>query len=665
MSTPRALLGSATDENHNVYAIGGIDGTGAPLASVEFYKQSTDSWSGVASLPQTLFAESAVGDGNGHLFTFDGVGAGGTITANVYEYTIATNTWTTVAAMPVAVRDSAAVLGSNGVIYVLGGTTSSGVTAAVESYDPTTNSWTTEGPLPAAVRSEAAVVDPLGRIEVLGGYDANANAVASVWISQELNQPDSVPAITTNPPTFGMTVEPYSYQVFSTANPQATYSLPAAPTGTTINPVTGLVQWTPGATQIGSFSVTVQASNYAGQNSQTFTITVRQSPPTTPSNVTVSGATISSLTLSWSASSDPTGVAGYTIYHYYVTGHSGRGGGITYHHDPVLTATGTTGTVTGLLTGGSYTYMVRAFDGTGLYSGYSVMVTGTTDTLPRFTGDPAGTTYDLTAQHAFTTTHSATGNPTDFSYSIVNPPTGMTVDAKTGVVSWTPPDSYVGTTNVTFQVTSSAGVGGTVSYNFGVAPNLPVPQYTSANLINGTLYATPGGRLSMQLNDSSSKSTVTWSLVSGPAGMTVNASTGLVTWPPGARTALGTVNATFKAVNYAGSASLTVPIDVVFASWPTNVKVSKVTSGGLGADSATISWTLPATNANKVVKYELLVTQPGGPTGRFTTTHTVSGWARSYRLTKLDATSLISVEVMAVDARGHLGMPAFVSFDSP
>ena len=29
-----------------------------------------------------------------------------------------------------------------------------------------------------------------------------------------------------------------------------------------------------------------------------------------------------------------------------------------------------------------------------------------------------------------------------------------------------------------------------MDYNFAVAPNLPVPQYTSANLINGTLYAT-------------------------------------------------------------------------------------------------------------------------------------------------------------------------------
>ena len=80
----------------------------------------------MASLPQTLYSESAVSDGAGHIYTFGGVGANGAITNNVYRYTIATNTWDQVAPLQVGVRDSAAVLGSNGLIYVLGGTTAGG-----------------------------------------------------------------------------------------------------------------------------------------------------------------------------------------------------------------------------------------------------------------------------------------------------------------------------------------------------------------------------------------------------------------------------------------------------------------------------------------------------------------------------------------------------------
>jgi hypothetical protein len=85
MHTPRAQLGFATDGNNLVYAIGGKDDTGTPLASMEYYTQSSNTWTLAASLPQTLYAESASYDGNGHIFTFGGVGAGGTITSNVYE----------------------------------------------------------------------------------------------------------------------------------------------------------------------------------------------------------------------------------------------------------------------------------------------------------------------------------------------------------------------------------------------------------------------------------------------------------------------------------------------------------------------------------------------------------------------------------------------------
>jgi hypothetical protein len=665
MHTPRELLGYATDQQGKVYAIGGIDDNGTPLASMEYYTQSTNAWTFTSPLPQTLYAESAAYDGNGHIFTFGGVGAGGTILNTVYEYTIATNSWSVAAAMPSAVRDSAAVLASNNLIYVLGGKTSTGTTAAVESYNPATNTWNTEASLPGPVSSAAVVSDSLGRIEILGGYDAGGNALANVWVSQRLNAPDSAPAITSAPPTTGKTGVAYSYQVLSTANPQATYALTTGPTGMSIDPNKGLIQWTPGGTQIGSFPVTVAATNYAGQTSQSFTINVTQSPPTAPTGLAVTGVTISSISLSWNSSYDPIGVAGYTIYHFYQTGHSGRGGGITNHYDPVLTVNGTTttGTVTGLSQSTSYTYLVRAFDSSSLYSGYSNFAHGTTYTLPTFTGAPASTTYNLTARHAFSLTLTATGNPTNFSYSIVNPPTGMTVDPTTGVVSWTPPDSYVGTTNVTFQVSCSAGTGNTVNYNFAVAPNLPVPQYKSANLINGTLYATPNGLLTMQLYDNSSHSTVTWSLVSGPAGMTVNATTGVVSWKPPASTPLGTVNGTFQATNYAGSVTLDVPIDVVFASRPTTATVSNLTSSSSG-DSALVSWGVPGVNSGKVATYEVLVTQPGG-SGTFTTTYTVPKTALSLQLTGLDRYSYITVEVVAVDAKGDLGMPKFITFVSP
>jgi hypothetical protein len=353
------------------------------------------------------------------------------------------------------------------------------------------------------------------------------------------------------------------------------------------------------------------------------------------------------------------------VYWVYVTGHSGRGGGITTHYQAVLTVTaGTSGTVTGLAQTTQYNFVVQAYDADNLKSGYSWMVSPTTDTLPTFTGSAAGTTFNMTADHAFSTTLTATGVPTDFSYSIVNPPTGMTVDASTGVVSWTPSDSQVGTTDVTFQVSSTAGTGGTVDYNFAVAPNLPVPQFSSPTLVNGTEFGTPTSQLNLQLFDNYSNSTVTWSLVSGPTGMTVDATTGAVTWTPPAGTPLGTVTATFQGTNYAGSTNLAVPIDLVFATAPTNVTLSKVIVGSLGA-ATTVSWAPPATTVKPIRHYDILVTQPGGATGRYTTTYTLSASALKHRLTGLDRYSYISIEVVAVDNKGDFGIPTVLNIVSP
>jgi hypothetical protein len=478
MSTPRGLLGFATDQSNLIYAIGGVDDNRTPLSSMEAYTQSSDSWATKAPLPQTLYAESAVSDGAGHLFTFGGVGADGTITPNVYEYTIATNTWTQAAAMPIAVRDSAAILGSNGLLYVLGGKTSTGTTSAVESYNPATNAWNTEASLPGPVSNAAAITDTLGRVEILGGFDAGGNAVANVWISQQLNQPDAVPVITTTPRTAALTANPYTYQVYSNANPQATYALTSFPSGMAIDQTTGLISWTPTAAQVGTFTVTVQASNFAGQGSQTYALTVKQAPPTVPTGLTVTGTGISSISLGWNPSFSPIGISHYNVYHFYVTGHSGRGGGITQHHDLVGTPTATSFTVNGLYSQSQYTYQVAAVDTSGVISAYSSMVTGTTQPdkiAPVFTHIPANQTviapniYGTTDPNAFTATATDPGPGLD----------SISITYLVGVYAIYPGNVFpVGVTTVT--VIAADRYGNSVSGSFTVtvvssAPVLTLP----------------------------------------------------------------------------------------------------------------------------------------------------------------------------------------------
>jgi hypothetical protein len=660
MNYSRVLFGSATDENHHIYAIGGIgnngggnfNGNDAPLSSVEYYDQPSDTWNLVASLPQTLYSEAAVADGAGHLFTFGGVDSTGAITATVYRYTIASNTWDTVASMPLAVRDSAAVLGPNGKIYVLGGRTSTGATAAVESYNESTNTWVTESSLPAPVSSAAAVVDSLGRIEVLGGFDATGKPTAAVSISQELSNPDAAPTITSTANTAASWGNLYHYQVLSTANPQATYSLTTAPSGMTINSATGLISWTPTTSQLGSFSVTVQASNSAGQTSQSYTGTVGNPSPTTPTGFGVVATGGDSAALSWNASTDPSGGLSYGVYH--VTAGP--------HHTTVYTLLGSTAntsiTLTGLTPNYAYLLTVKATDGAGRTSGYSNYYYATTYDPPGLYS-PSGNTINVTAKRPVTV-HLAALGAGPLTYKMVTPPIGnMKINATTGVVTWTPRDIDANTDPYAiFQVSNSKGTSPQLVIYFPVAPNLPVIQYTSPDLVGGTLYATPGSAFSMKLSDSFSHSTITWSVVDGPMGLSVNATTGAVTWTPPAGILPGPYTATFQAKNYAGAVTLTVPLTITFATGPVSFQASNLNPANGTAD---LTWSPPATSSSTITNYQITVSYISAGVAQFETI-LVNSTSRRYTLTGLPSGTTFHVAIEALDSLGDIGSPSLLSF---
>ncbi len=86
--------------------------------------------------------------------------------------------------------------------------------------------------------------------------------------------------------------------------------------------------------------------------------------PTAPTNLTSTGKTSSSVSLSWGASSDNVGVTAYDIY-------SGS--------NQVLSVSGTSATVSGLASSTAYTFTVKARDAAGNTSGASNSVSVTTD----------------------------------------------------------------------------------------------------------------------------------------------------------------------------------------------------------------------------------------------------------------------------------------------
>ena len=93
-------------------------------------------------------------------------------------------------------------------------------------------------------------------------------------------------------------------------------------------------------------------------------------PPTTPTGLSASSVTASSVSLQWNASTDDTTVTGYTVYRNgTAVGSTGSVGATTYTDSTVAPST-------------SYSFTVDAFDGAGLHSAQSPPVSVTTSAPP-------------------------------------------------------------------------------------------------------------------------------------------------------------------------------------------------------------------------------------------------------------------------------------------
>ncbi len=404
MGVPRSCLGYAPDRSGNAYAIGGLDGSGNPLASAESYNQDNNAWSPVASLPAARYDFPAVFDHTNYIYIFGGYTdtVSGVEIASVLRYSVSKNTWTNLAAMPIATAGSAATLGVDGNIYVVGGTSGGVPTDAVQVYNPASNSWTLSTPLPEPLTGSAMGVDSLGRLIVMGGSDTNGYDTGDVWRSQQLNVPDVAPTFTQYPGTNGVYLKTFSSSIGATGNPQPVYSLVSGPANMLVDPYSGAITWIPqGLDQIGAIPVTVQAANYAGVTNWTFTITIPNPPPVTPTNLNLVGATEYSVTLTWAPEDQVAGPVSYSVFipHPWHDP-KGSGGGVNYQ---LVGSTSTTNmTLSGLTPNTSYAFDVNATGpgGTSGHAGITVStlgpqppsnlrVTGITSTTISLAWDPS------------------------------------------------------------------------------------------------------------------------------------------------------------------------------------------------------------------------------------------------------------------------------------
>lgn len=185
---------------------------------------------------------------------------------------------------------------------------------------------------------------------------------------------------------------------------------------------------------------------------------------------------------------------------------------------------------------------------------------------------------------SFTVSASA---PNAVTYSLTGAPSGMTISTA-GVVSWSTP--VAGTYAVTVVAKDSkTGLSGQGVYT--VTVTAPVAPTVTAATVNGT----PGTALSFTVNASGANA-LSYSLSGAPTGMSINATTGVVSWTS---PVLGTYSVTAVAKDSKTGLSGQAVYTVKIAS-------STTSSGGLSVSAPAITGT-----AGKAVSGTITITDSG------------------------------------------------------
>jgi hypothetical protein len=205
--------------------------------------------------------------------------------------------------------------------------------------------------------------------------------------------------------------------------------------------------------------------------------------PLPPTGVVAKGISASAIALTWNPDTG-TVVTGYNVTEkFWVSG--GRTGGGIWHYNPIVSnLKAASYTVTGLATGTHHIYVITAVNSAGK-SFYSLPATGQTWFAPVLRDGPnyyelsdgALATGPITATAGLTTQIDilAAGNPLKF--SVVSGPTTVSINATTGLLTFTPAASEVGAVNVKVQASNALGtVAQTVQFTVAANSSLPRPK---------------------------------------------------------------------------------------------------------------------------------------------------------------------------------------------
>lgn len=466
---------------------------------------------------------------------------------------------------------------------------------------------------------------------------------------------------------------------------QLTFGLVNAPPGTVLDSGTGLISWTPTEAQgPGVYSIQVRVSDNApaplfATNTMQVTVTEVNAAPTL--DVLADRTVTETTPLAFTAIARDTDLPGQTLTFALDTPPAGAS---------INPTTGAfTWTPTEAQGPGRYTIVVRVTDnGTPARSDTkSFDVTVNEQNADPILTTPAGqgtqTIAELVAKTIqFTATDSDI--PANLlTFSLQNGPTGASIDAATGLFTWTPTEAQGPAVYNNIRIVATDN--GTPARSTTNIINLTVSEANTAPVIaaidNQSVTELTKLTLPVVATDADlPPQTLTFSLTTAPPGAAIDPATGVFTWTPTEAQGPGQFNVTVR-VTESGSAALfatrTFSVTVneanvapVFAA-PAPVNLSEMVALNArftATDSDIVTGQTPATNA---LTYALLDAPPGmtinPQSGALTWTPTEAQGPATYQvrasvtdnaIPDLSSTATMTINVLEANRSPAISVPA-------